>query len=374
MRAFYFRIGEFSLINAALLAALRERMVDVDWREVDVEREIVRVDRALLVRATVEAGIRYGRRIFDGRIPPRDFFPRLPVVLRAISEWSRREAAGAAFTFQTQSLFDASCAGVPHFVYTDHTYLAGRRYAEPRALMPVPTTWRTMEAGLYKNAGATFVSSEFAAGSVREDYGVPGERVRNVGSGSNVLWPNAVDVGARLGAVILFVGVDWERKGGPELVRAFREVRTAVPGAELWIVGCRPSVNEPGVVVRGRLSREETAECYRGADVFCLPSRMDPSASVLAEAAGFGLPVVATPVGGNVERVRDGETGFLVGADGLADRLIRLLRDQDLRKRMGAAGREMALGEFTWAAVADRIATRIEEDLSSREAAKTRRG
>ncbi len=364
MTALFFRIGEFSLINAALLAALKERMVNVRWREVDVEREIVGADRALVARATVEAGIRYGRRIFGGRIPPRDFFPRLPVVLRAIADWSRREAAGATFTFQTQSLFDASCPGVPHFLYTDHTYLAGRRYPEPRALMPVPRKWRVMERELYEGAAGTFVSSEFAAASVREDYDVPADRVINVGSGSNVRWPDSPESGERRGKVILFVGVDWERKGGPELVDAFRKIRSVEPDAELWIVGCRPAVREPGVVVRGRLSQAETAECYRRADVFCLPSRMDPSASVLAEAAGFGLPVVATPVGGNVERVRDGETGFLVGADGLAGKLVSLLGDRDLRERMGAAGREMATREFTWAAVAERIATRIEEEIS----------
>ncbi len=371
VRAVYFRIGEFSLINAALLAALRERMGDVEWREVDVEREIVRADAWLTARATVEAAVRYGSRIVKGRVLPRDFFPRLPVVLRAIRDWSRREVGGADFTLQTQSLFDASCPGVTHFVYTDHTYLANGRYAERRPSLPVAEGWRVMERGLYSNAACAFVSSEFAAVSVREDYGVAAARVMNVGSGSNVDWG---DVGVKApGRRVLFVGVDWERKGGPELVRAFRAVRKELPDAELVIVGCSPGVAGEGITVRGRLSREETEACYRDADVFCLPSRMDPSASVLAEAAGFGLPVVATPVGGNVERVIDGETGFLVGVDGLAEKLIRLLRDPDLRARMGAAGRAMAIERFTWAAVADRIAGRIEGELGSLEAVKARR-
>ncbi len=362
MRAVYFRIGGFSLINDALIAALRERMGGVEWREVDVERDIVRADRRLLVRATVEAVARYGWQIGKGRVPPRDFCPRLPVVLRAVREWSRRELQGYDFSVQTQSLFDASCEGVPHFVYTDHTYLANRRYAEPKAALPVAVAWREMERGLYAGARCTFVSSEFAAASVREDYGVMAERVRNVGSGSNVDWAGPRE--ARSGRRILFVGVDWERKGGPELVRAFRGVRAEIPGAELEIVGCAPPLDAPGIFVRGRLSRAETEACYRAADVFCLPSRMDPAASVLAEAAGFGLPVVATPVGGNVERVVEGETGYLVERNGLAAKLILLLRDGGLREKMGAAGREMARRQFTWAAVAGRIAERIETELS----------
>ncbi len=362
MRAVYFRIGEFSLINAALLEALRERMADVEWREVDVEREVVRSSGSLLARATIEAVVRYGARIAKGRIPPRDFFSRLPVVLRAVKEWSLREAAGSDFTLQTQSLFDASCEGVPHFVYTDHTYLANRRYAEARPLLPVAGAWREMERALYAVAKCTFVSSEFAATSLVEDYGVAANQILNVGSGSNVDWGSGSE--RRGGKRVLFVGVDWERKGGPELVRAFRQVRAAVPDAELEIVGCRPAVDECGVKVRGRLSSRETEACYRQADIFCLPSRMDPSASVLAEAAGFGLPVVATAVGGNVERVVDGETGFLTDNDGLAEKLIVLLRDAGLRGRMGQAGREMARRRFTWAAVAGRIAERIENELS----------
>jgi Glycosyltransferase len=356
MIAWFFRIGEFSRINDAVSRGLRARFPEHDWREVDVERDIVRAEPILFVRANAEALARYGIRIATNRQPPRDFFPRLPVVLDAIRQWVRRnvDPTTTAFVFQTQSLFDARREGCRHFLYTDHTYLANLRYPEPKPLMPVAPTWREMECELYRRADCVFVSSRFAEESVREDYHA--ERVECVFSGSNV---PAARMAERSGRTILFVGVDWERKGGAELLAAFREVRREMPDAKLWIAGCDPGVREEGVTIFGRVSAERVADLYAEADVFCLPSRMDPSASVLAEAAAARLPVVATPVGGNLERVEDGKTGFLREPQGLASALVQLLRDANLRAQMGEAGRRMALDRFTWDAVCDRMAARI---------------
>jgi len=365
--AFFFRIGEFSLINDAVLAGLRAEFSELEWTAVDVERDIVGANPALWLRATAESGVRYGGRILRQRQPPRDFFPRIPVVLEGVRKWvrTRVDPADTALIFQTQSLFDARHPGVPHFLYTDHTYLANLRYPEPKPLLPVPAAWRQMERELYAGTNCNFVSSGFAAQSVIEDYSVPSERVECVFSGCNVAGADGLEAGERSGRVILFVGVDWERKGGPELVAAFRAVRAKNPDAELWIVGCSPTITEPGVKIFGRLDPGRVAECYRAADVFCLPSRMDPSASVLAEAASYGLPVVATRVGGNAERVADGVTGLLGAPEELAGLLERLLRSPELRRQFGEAGRRMVSERFTWPAVCGRMATRMRAEVNS---------
>lgn len=362
MIAWFFRIGEFSLINDAVGGKLRDRFPELDWQEVDVERDIVKADPILHARAQAGAILKYGTRIAANRQPPRDFFPRLPVVIEAVRRWvcANVDPGRTAFVFQTQSLFDARHPECPHFLYTDHTYLANRRYPIPKPLLPVSAKWLGMESDLYGHANCSFVSSRFAEQSVCEDYGVVAGKVECVFSGCNV---REVDSMERSGRVILFVGVDWERKGGPELLTAFREVRRAIPDAELWIVGCDPGVKLEGVRILGRVSPERVAECYARADVFCLPSRMDPSASVLAEAAAASLPVVATPVGGNPERVIDGVTGFLRDSGMLADALVRLLSDAPLRETMGDAGRRLTHEHFTWDAVCDKIARRIRKEL-----------
>lgn len=362
----FFKIGNFSLINQTLWKALPAVLPEYQWRLVDVENDIVRTQPSLYLRATIEAMARYGKVIISNRQPPRDFFPRIPCVLEAIRQWSAREnlQSETAFTFQTQSLFDARVPGIPHFSYTDHTYLANHRYPVPRLSLPVPEEWLQMERSLYRESTRTFVISEFARTSVIEDYHVDPTRVSCVHSGCNVPPPDSVDFSKRSGNVILFMAVDWERKGGPELLDAFRVVRRSRPNAELWIVGRDPGVREAGVRIFGRVSADQAAECYRRADIFCLPSRMDPSASVLAEAAGYALPVVATRVGGNLERVIDRKSGFLCDPAELVGRLTELLDDQPLRESMGLAGRANVFERFTWERVAARIGDQIRSDIA----------
>lgn len=367
---FFFRNGGFSGVNAPLLAQLKQNFPDMDVTEVDITEDIVRPHPLLYLRATLEAVVLYGSRIFKHRIPPRDFFPRLPCVLRAIAKWAEThvDPATCAFTFQTQSLFDTRREGVLHFVYTDHTYLANNRYSgKENSALPVPVAWRDMEQNLYREATEVFTTSDFAARSVVEDYDVPATRVHDVQSGINTALPDAIDATRRKGLRILFVAVEWDRKGGPELIEAFRQVEKEFPLAELHIVGCSPPVSHPRVFLHGRVPVEMVTEHYKQADVFCLPSRMDPSAVALAEGAGFFLPVVGTSVGGNAERVVDGVTGFLVpprDSAALAEALAKLLRDPELRMRMGAAGRLLVQERFTWNAVAKKMAAVIHSHLT----------
>jgi sugar transferase (PEP-CTERM/EpsH1 system associated) len=96
--------------------------------------------------------------------------------------------------------------------------------------------------------------------------------------------------------------------------------------------------------------RSDVAEILAACDVFVLPSLWEGMPNVVLEAMAVGLPVVATQVGGVPEIVLDGETGLLVppgDSETLAQALIRLLRDPDLRSRMGRAGRRRVEQHFS---------------------------
>ncbi|MEA3308129.1 MAG: glycosyltransferase, partial [Chloroflexota bacterium] len=85
-------------------------------------------------------------------------------------------------------------------------------------------------------------------------------------------------------------------------------------------------------------------------DLFALTSDWEGMSNALLEAMAAGLPVVATAVGGTPEVVVDGETGFLVpprDPNALAQAIIRLLRDPDLRHQMGEAGRARVAAHFS---------------------------
>src|SRR5581483_8941283 len=124
------------------------------------------------------------------------------------------------------------------------------------------------------------------------------------------------------------VGTYKNRKRGHLLMEAFtRQIRPAVPEAELWMV-CSDAPAAPGVTVHGRVSEKELAELYSRAWVFCLPSSYEGFGVPYIEAMASGTPVVATPNPGSLEVLDGGRCGVIVDPDELGDALIALLRDQ----------------------------------------------
>lgn len=104
-------------------------------------------------------------------------------------------------------------------------------------------------------------------------------------------------------------------------------------------------------------------------DVFCLPSRSEGFSNALIEAMGFRLPCVATRVGGNAEALTEGVNGFLVeneDADAIADRLLRLLRDPNLRRGMGQAARQTVETRFSMNAMMSRLTEIYDELLAAK--------
>jgi glycosyltransferase involved in cell wall biosynthesis len=275
-----------------------------------------------------------------------------------------------AFTFQTQSLFDASQPGIPHFIYTDHTHLENLRYPASTAATPLSRGWAEFERSAYHNAAMTFTMSANIARSVVEDYGCAPERVACVFAGSNVSAAGGENIDRSRFAArhILFVGVDWERKGGPVLLEAFRRLRDTFPDLRLTIVGCSPDIQERGVNIVGTVPLEEVASHYRSASVFCLPTLNEPFGLVFLEAFSHGLPVVATRIGAIPEIVAEDESGYLVrpqdGAQ-LAQALKLLLSDPARCERFGARGRDSLAHRYSWEETGMKLATHIERTIRS---------
>lgn len=104
-------------------------------------------------------------------------------------------------------------------------------------------------------------------------------------------------------------------------------------------------------------------------DVFCLPSRNEGFSNALIEAMGSRLPCVATRVGGNAEALTDGVNGFLVeseDAGAMADRVLRLLREPELRREMGRAARQTVESRFSMHAMMTRLINIYDELLAEK--------
>jgi glycosyltransferase involved in cell wall biosynthesis len=118
------------------------------------------------------------------------------------------------------------------------------------------------------------------------------------------------------------------------------------------------SKDRPGVVwVQEMLARPDVIQMYSHAAVFCCPSVYEPFGIINLEAMACETPVVASAVGGIVEVVEDGKTGLMVPPaqpEVLADALGRVLKNPELGRRMGKAGRARVEAKFSWASVAER--------------------
>ena len=180
--------------------------------------------------------------------------------------------------------------------------------------------------------------------------------------------------------VLLCVGRIDPQKGQVQAVRALASLLPTHPRARLVLAG--GVTNEPyaealsrEVAERGLTAQVRIVpgippaaipDAYHAADAFMLPSAHEPFGIVILEAWASGLPVVAHRVGGVPDFVRDGEDGLLVQPDdpeGLVRGLARVLDSRDEARRLAAAGLARARNEFSWDAIARRLATVYEETL-----------
>ncbi|GAA2460732.1 glycogen synthase [Streptomyces glaucus] len=182
---------------------------------------------------------------------------------------------------------------------------------------------------------------------------------------------------------VLFVGRITRQKGVPHLLRAVRDID---PAAQVVLCAGAPDTPEIDREFRDlfaelsrvragvhwipqMLPRPEVIQLLTHAAVFVCPSVYEPLGIVNLEAMACGTPVVASRTGGIPEVVADGRTGVLVDVDddfeaGLARALDEVLGDPETARRMGEAGRERAVDEFGWDAVARRTVRLYEEVLA----------
>jgi glycosyltransferase involved in cell wall biosynthesis len=160
-------------------------------------------------------------------------------------------------------------------------------------------------------------------------------------------------------AVIGIVSKLWEGKGHSTLIKAFQEVKKAIPNAKLVIVGegylqdsLHALVNELGlndsILFTG--FQMDVSEIIATFDVAVLPSFFEGMGRVLLEAMAMGKPLIASRVGGIPDLVEDSVNGILTVAgdvQGLAKVIQQILGDKNLSDRMGQAGRNRVTEQFS---------------------------
>ena len=203
--------------------------------------------------------------------------------------------------------------------------VVGEAYGHGRQADLLEAGKRAITRRALRGADAIVTWSHWAAASAVDDYEVDADRVHAIPPGVDVRRLRPIAGEREPGPLrILFVGGDFERKGGVDLVHTMKLLDRPV---ELDLVSSS-AVVPPGLPIR--VHRDVAAnspaitELFGRADVFVLPSRGDCTPLAVAEALACGLPVVASPVGGMPELVQHGHNGLLV-APGDPQQLARAL-------------------------------------------------
>lgn len=200
----------------------------------------------------------------------------------------------------------------------------------------------------YQHADALVTWCQWAKVSLIDDYNIPAERISVIAPGVDLAqWPRrrgADRARASEGRLprLLFVGGDFERKGGAVLLECFKHYLQ--DECELSIVTQSPVAPGPNLRVYNNVTpnSDTLLRLYAEADIFVFPTLADCAPLAVPEAMAAALPIVTTLVGAIPEMVRDGEHGLLVepgDVEGLHIALLSLLQAPELRARMGDAGR-----------------------------------
>jgi glycosyltransferase involved in cell wall biosynthesis len=328
---------------------------------------------------------------------PARFVPLFRSNWSVRASWRARRALNAArasggleavlFHTQTTSLFSVSLMRqIPSVISLDATPINYDSLAQHYGHRPAGDSFVDRQKyelvrRAFHAADGLVTWSQWARRSLIDDYGVDGSRVRvhppgvpgtyfDIGRARQEQSP---DDGRPI--QLLFVGGDFERKGGNYLL----DVMRGPPGERcvLHVVTRSDIRGAPNVVVHRDVAANSPAmrRLYADADVFVFPTLADCLGVVLEEAAAAGLPVITTDVGGVGESVEPGESGLLVPpGDGRALELAvtTLVEDRGRRLRMGRAAHGLAVRGFDAHANNRAVLDFLLEAVQSRAVARQR--
>lgn len=258
---------------------------------------------------------------------------------------------------------------IPAFLYQDLNYDVLRHHLElGEGAVPgfeglrrsVIERRRERQRTVYERAAGVFAMSQWFADVLVHDSGVPREKVHVVGAGIHTPIPPRPRSPRELAARtrLLFVGRDFERKGGPQVVAATRLLREAGLPVTLTVAGpsSLPLAGDPPEWVdhRGDVTTAEVSQLLAASDLFVLPSRFEAFGIAFAEARAHGLPCIGRRAFAMPELITEGQTGALIESDDaqvLAEAIVRVLRDDSIHARCAAEAPEVA-AHWSW----DRVA------------------
>ena len=302
---------------------------------------------------------------------------------RAVRQEIARVKPDAVLSISSQCVAYLDDPGIPVFLFSDAPYKAFSdayaRWDPPPAGME---RFAAQEAEAARRMDGLCFGSEWACREAQRLYGLESDTTLHVTPlGAN--WAPAAGRGEiftqideRVGRLaeeieLLFVGRDWERKGGALAVEVAAQLRAAGRRVRLHVVGCRPELGAATefVTVHGPLYQSDPEQSAQLAELFLrshflvVPTLAECFGIAFAEAQAFGLPPVSRAVDAVPSIIRDGETGMVFGMNAGADiysaRILEFVQRPEQYRAMARRAREWFEERLTWERTAEGIVAAI---------------
>ena len=238
---------------------------------------------------------------------------------------------------------------------------------------------RRLDCASVRLSRACLFSTNWAANSAIWDYGADPARVHVIPWGANVDAIEPFDYESSFHNEVchlVFIGVDWKRKGGDIAVAAALRLSEGNHAVKLHIVGATPAnLREntgDAIVIHGFINkgsqegRDRFNAIMKQAAFLFVPSRQDCSPMVFAEANSYGIPVITTSTGGVPDVVREGINGHMLPIEGTADEYAKLIwtiwSDRERYRRLRESSRRRfgdILNWDSWRAHATEVIERV---------------
>lgn len=212
----------------------------------------------------------------------------------------------------------------------------------------------------FKKASGIFCMGDWLKKYMVSECGVPESKIHVAGGGINIDKTQINPDKNKTNSKILFIGRDFQRKGGYITVEAFKLLKAKKPTAELYIVGPMDnplSEDIPGVIFLGEQSHDKISSLFNKCDLFCMPSYYEAYGLVFIEALCSGLPCIGRNCYEMPYFIESGITGMLLNEDSaeeLAGLMVTILENNSFKANVQAK-QQWYLEHYSWDSVAKRI-------------------
>jgi glycosyltransferase involved in cell wall biosynthesis len=294
----------------------------------------------------------------------------------------------AVLSISSQCVAFLDQPGKPTFLFSDAPWLAWQEAYAGQHTRPLRMAWfAEQEANAARHLDGLFFGSEWAVTEAMRLYS-GGKRLRQrlhvTPLGSSLIPERSREGVLQCASArrkdeieLLYVGKDWERKGGPLAVEVAALLHAAGQKVRLHIVGCSPALapeTNAFVTVHGLLHQNNPEQkatllgLFERSHFFLVPTIAECFGVVFAEAQAFALPPISREIHALPSVIVDGKTGMLLDpaapASDYVRRILALWRNQSAYQKMAVAGRDRFEKLLNWDRTAEEIVRHIDESLT----------